>query len=57
VGTKSKRIGKVNKVLATIMDSMKNIPSKRQLCQHQVVMDEKLAQVEEINMGLTTAME
>jgi hypothetical protein len=39
------------------MDSMKNIPSKRQLCQHQVVMDEKLAQVEEINMGLTTAME
>jgi len=52
----SNRIDEVNKVLATIMESMKGIPSKRELRQHQVVTDENLAQVEEINTELTTAM-
>jgi len=57
VGVLSKRIDEINKVLATITESMKSISSKRELCRHRVVMDEKLAQVEEINTGLTTAME
>jgi len=57
VGILSKRIDEVNKVLATITESMKGIPSRRELRQHQATMDKKLAQVEEINTGLTTPME
>jgi hypothetical protein len=57
VGILSKRIDEVNKVLATIMESMKHIPSKMEVRQHQATMDERLAQVEEINPGLTTAMD
>jgi hypothetical protein len=57
VGILSKRIDEVNKVLATITESLKGAPSKRDLRQHQPTMDERLAQVEEINTGLTTAME
>lgn len=57
IGVLSKRIDEVNKVLATIKESMKSIPSKRELRQHQVAMDESLAQMAEVNTGLTTAME
>ena len=53
----SKRIDEVNKVLATIMGSMKNVPSERELRQHQVIMDEKLGQVEQINTGLTNVID
>jgi len=56
VGVLSKTIDEVNKVLTTITKFMKGIPSKREFRQHQVVMDEKLAQVKEINTGLMTAM-
>jgi hypothetical protein len=57
VGILSNRIDEVNKVLATITESMKGIPSQRELRQHHAVMDEKLAQAEEINTGQKTAME
>ena len=57
VGVLSNRIDEVNKVLSSITESMKTIPSKRELCQDQVVMDEKLAQVKEINTGMTPATE
>jgi len=53
----SKRIDEVNAVLATIMDSLKTIPTKRELRQRQVMMDETLAQVAEVNTGLTTAID
>jgi chromosome segregation ATPase len=57
VGILSKRIDRVNKVLATITESLKGVPSKRDLRQHRATMDERLAQVEEINTALTTPME
>jgi len=47
----------VNKVLATITESMKHIPSNRELHHHSATMDEKWAQVEEIYTRLTTAIE
>lgn len=52
----SKRIHEVNKAFAAITTSLTTIPSKRVRHQHQLVMDEKLAQVEESNTGLSTAM-
>jgi hypothetical protein len=57
VGILSKRIDRVNKVVATITESLKGVPSKRDLRQHQATMDERLAQVEEINTRLTTPRE
>jgi predicted nucleic acid-binding Zn-ribbon protein len=57
IGVLSKRIDEVNNILATITESMKTIPSKRELHQHQVAMDETLVQMAEVNTGLTTAME
>jgi hypothetical protein len=48
---------KVNTVLATIVESLKTVQSKRELRQHQVAMDETLVQMAEVNTGLTTAME
>lgn len=57
VGILSKRIDDVSKVLASITESLKNVPSKRELRQHQVAMDEALAQMAEVNTGLTTAMD
>jgi hypothetical protein len=56
-GDLSKRIDQVNKVLATVTGCIKSIPSRRELRQHQATTDKKLAQVEEIHTGLTTAME
>jgi predicted nucleic acid-binding Zn-ribbon protein len=57
IGVVSNRIDEVNKVLATITESLKMIPSKRELRQHQVAMDELLIQIVEINTELTTGME
>jgi len=53
----TKRIDEVNKAMAGITTTLKNIPTKRELREHQDLMDDQLAQVEEINTGLTTAME
>jgi hypothetical protein len=55
IGILSKRIDQVIKVLATITESLKIVPTKRELCQHQVAMDESLVQMAEVNTGLTTA--
>jgi len=57
VGILSQRIDEVNKVLATITETLKTVLSKRELRQHQVLMDEALAHMAEVNMGLTTAMD
>jgi predicted nucleic acid-binding Zn-ribbon protein len=57
IGVLSTRIDEVNKVLTTITESMKTIPSKRELRQYQVAIDEMLVQMAEVNTGLTTAME
>jgi hypothetical protein len=47
----------VNKAMAASTTWLKDIPSKRELRQHQDLMDEHWFEVEEINPGLTTAME
>jgi hypothetical protein len=53
----TKRIDEVNQTMAAITTMLKNIPTKRELRQHQDLMDEQLIQVEDINTRLTTAME
>jgi hypothetical protein len=57
LGVLSKTIDEVNNVLASITESMKTIPRKRELCQHQVAMDDTLVQIAEVDTGLTSAME
>jgi predicted nucleic acid-binding Zn-ribbon protein len=57
IGVLSKSIDGVNRVLTTITESMKSIPTKRELSEHQIAIDESLIQMAEVNMGLTTAME
>jgi AmiR/NasT family two-component response regulator len=42
---------------AAMTTAMKAFPTTRQLRQHQLAMDNQLAQVEEINKGLTLAMD
>lgn len=51
------RIDRINKILPTMTESMKHIPSCKQLRQHQATVDEEFPQVEEMNTGLTTRME
>jgi len=47
----------VNKTLSKIRDSLKEIPSKQELRNHAVLMDEQTMKIQEVNTGLTTAME
>jgi len=51
------KIEKVNEVLNCIKNSLKEVPSRRELRDHAVAIDEQLVQMQEVNMGLTTAME
>jgi hypothetical protein len=53
----TKRIDEVNKSMAAVTTSLKNNPSKRELPLHAHTMEEQIAQVGEVNTGLTTAME
>jgi hypothetical protein len=57
VAALSKKVDDVNRVLAAITDSLKDVPLKRELRQHSQKMEEQLSQVQEINTGLTIAME
>lgn len=51
------RIDEVSKAMAAITTSLQNIPTKREMQQHQDLMDDQLAKVEENNTGLTTMLE
>jgi uncharacterized protein YukE len=51
------KIAKVNEILGSIKNSLKEIPSKKELREHVAVMEDQLAQSRELNTGLTTAME
>jgi len=53
----SLRIDEANKVLATVTDRIKDIPSKQELRQFQVTMDNSRNQLAEANTGLTTVLE
>jgi hypothetical protein len=57
VGTLSKRIDEVTTVVATITEKIKDIPSKRELRQMLVLMEESKNQMAEANTGLTTAFD
>ena len=57
VGILSKRIDEITTVLATIMDKVKDIPSRRELQRYQNTIDESVNRLAEANTGLTTAME
>jgi len=41
----TKTINKVNNTMAAITTSLKNIPSKWELCQHAQTMEEQIVQV------------
>lgn len=53
----TQRIDKVNKAMVARTTSLKNMPTKRKLCQCQDMIDDQFTQVDDINTGLTTAME
>jgi Zn-finger domain-containing protein len=51
------KIAKVNEVLGSIKSSLKEVPSRKELKDHATTMDEQLVCMQEVNTGLTTAME
>jgi len=51
------KMQKVNEILDTIKRSLREDPSKRELREHATAMGEQLVQLQEVNTGLTTAME
>jgi hypothetical protein len=57
IGVLSKRIDEVTTVLATVTESIKDIPSRREMRQYQETMDESVNRLAEANTRLTTAME
>ena len=51
------KIQKVNEVLDSIKTSLREVPSRRELKEHPTAMGEQIVQMQEVNTGLTTAME
>jgi len=47
----------VNEVLSSLKNSLKDVPSRKELRQHAAAMEDQLVQSRELNTGLTTAME
>jgi hypothetical protein len=54
-GTLSKWIDNINTAVTAITQSLKTIPTKQELRQHKIVMEESLNTMAEVNTGLTTA--
>jgi hypothetical protein len=57
VGILSKKMDDITTVVAAITESLKSVPSKQELRQHRVAMEEALNSMAEVNTGLTTAMD
>lgn len=51
------KIEDVKKVLASITKSLKEVPARTELREHPVQLEDQVAQIQEVNTGLTTAME
>jgi hypothetical protein len=51
------RIQQVNDVLDSIETSLREVASRCELREYATAMDEQLVQMQEVNTGLTTAME
>ena len=47
----------VNKALSIMRDSLKDSPSKQELRNHALLIDEQTMKIQEVNTGLSTAME
>jgi hypothetical protein len=56
-GVLSKRIDQGIKTLPAITDSLKEVPSKRELRQHAEQMEDQVQQMEDVDTDLKTAME
>jgi len=57
LATVTLRIDEDNNAMVAITTSSKNMTTKKELRHHQSLMEDQLAQAEDINTGLTTAME
>ena len=57
LATVTLRIDELKKAMVAIATSLKDVPSKRELRQHQSLMEDQFAPAEDINTRLTTAME
>jgi hypothetical protein len=55
--TRTKKIDDINRVMAALSDSIKNVPTRREMRQQAQRMEEQVAQVEEIKTGLSTTVE
>jgi len=51
------KVDSVNKILSSITKSLAEIPSKKELNNHPSSTADQVAQIQEVNTGLTTAME
>jgi hypothetical protein len=51
------KIHKVNEVLDSIKNVLKEVPSRRELREHATTMDEQIVQMQKVNKGFITAME
>jgi predicted nucleic acid-binding Zn-ribbon protein len=51
------KIAKVNEVFGSIKSSLKEVPSRKELKDDATTMDEQLVRMQEVNTGLTPAME
>jgi len=51
------KIVKLNEVLNYIKKSLQDVPSRKDLTDHAVALDEQLVQMQEVHTELTTAME
>jgi hypothetical protein len=52
----NKKIDNVNKVLESIYTSMRDVPSRRELREHALHINQQVAQIQDINTGSTLAM-
>ena len=57
LATVTLRIDEDNNAMVAITTSSQNMTTKKELGQHPSLMEDQLAQAEDINTGLTTAME
>jgi hypothetical protein len=57
IGILSKKIDEVTTVVAAIMETPKNRPTKQELRVHRMAMEESMNAMADVNTGLTTAMD
>jgi len=51
------KVDGVNKILSRITNSLKEVPMKKELRDHAILMEDQTMRVQDVNTGLTMAME